>query len=83
MPSIRDQLVQAIRQAEKAGLNRHKISLASGIPEATLSHIVNGNRIPRATTADRIAAALGKTFRIHPEVGREGNPGMIPLTIED
>ena len=60
--SISEQLRQAIRQAERSGLTRYKIAKAAGIHQSQLTRLLARGPTPRADTADKIAAALGKVF---------------------
>ena len=54
-----DELIAAIRKAERGGLTRYRLSMLTGINQATLSHLIRGRATPRVDTAERIAAALG------------------------
>ena len=56
------QLVKAISQAVKRGMTLDAIARASGLTAGALTRILAGTRDPRLSTADKIAAGLGKKF---------------------
>lgn len=57
---IADQLRQAIRKANRAGVTRYQIAQLSGVSEAQLSRLMAGTVAPRIDTAEAIARAIGK-----------------------
>jgi len=53
------QLLKAIRDAEKAGVTRYQISKLSGVSQAQICRMMQGQRLPRLDTAERLANAIG------------------------
>ncbi|PMC76906.1 MULTISPECIES: helix-turn-helix domain-containing protein [unclassified Brachybacterium] len=54
------QRVDAAR--ERAGLTQRQLAARTGLPQATLSRVINGTRTPKTPELLRIAAAAGTTF---------------------
>lgn len=57
--TITKQLLKAVRDAEKKGLTRYRISKVSGITQGQLSRMMKEMHVPKLDTAEKIAAALG------------------------
>ena len=66
--TITEQLIAAVRQAEAdpAGFSMRQIALRAGLTTGAVSRFMAGQRIPRADTADKLAAALGRRFVLLP-----------------
>jgi DNA-binding XRE family transcriptional regulator len=60
--NVTDQLIKAIREAEKQGVTRYRIAQISGVSEALLCRLVKGNYHIQLETAEKISDAL--EFRI-------------------
>lgn len=59
--TLRNQLIDAIREAETGGVNRRRLASTSGISEASLSRLVHGKTVT-IETAEKLAKALGKNI---------------------
>ena len=68
-PTITQQLVAAVREAEKdpAGFSMRALTRRAGLTTGALSRLMDGQRIPRADTADKIASALRLKFVLLPQ----------------
>lgn len=67
MPRVRtitDQLRTAIRQAERRGLTRYRISKLTGLSQSNLSRFLAGEYSLRLENAAKIAAAVGKRLSL-------------------
>jgi ribosome-binding protein aMBF1 (putative translation factor) len=62
--NIVKQLQQVVRQGERAGMSRYRLSQVSGVEQAVLSKLVHGTRVPTLHTAEKIVRALGKRMVI-------------------
>lgn len=56
---IEEQLRRAIVEAEKAKITRYRLSLLTGVSQATLSLFVNKKRTITLENAAKLAAVLG------------------------
>lgn len=65
MGVLLDQVVEAIRDAEAKGYTRYRLAKDTGLSQAALSHIVNGERDTiTLDTLERICEALGLSVKI-------------------
>ncbi len=62
--SIVEELRQAIRRAEQAGVTRGRIATIASIPRSQMTRIASGENVPRLDTAEKIARAMGLSFRL-------------------
>ena len=62
--TIIKQLQKAIRQGERAGLTRYRLSQLSGVEQAVLSKLMRGTKGIRLDTAEKIVKGLGKRLAI-------------------
>ena len=62
--SIVDELRAAIQRAETKGVTRGRIATIAGIPRSQMTRVASGENMPRLDTAEKIARALGLSFRL-------------------
>jgi transcriptional regulator with XRE-family HTH domain len=58
--TITADLRRAVKAAGRRGLTRYRIAKITGLSQGQLSRFVAGQYSPRLTSAEKIAAALGK-----------------------
>lgn len=61
---IVDQLIRAIKAAERRGVTRYRIAKDAGLYQSQLTRLMNREAAPRLDTAERIATALGLKFTL-------------------
>ena len=64
---ITEQLIAAIRKAERTGRTRYQIAAEAGVYQSQLARLVSGERRPLLDTAEKIASALGYDLCLVPK----------------
>jgi DNA-binding Xre family transcriptional regulator len=72
---IIERLIQEIERAEASGISRYQLSQRTGIPQSTLSRLINRERGSlKVETVEKLCRELGFALEMKPLRGPKGKP---------